>query len=152
MAIRLETAKRSGITNHQDTELSSFHLNWAKDIGKSHPNAKPRTGPSAQYNCHGLTFASRRTRIELTAGLQLILKEDSYKEIHDMKNVLPGDVVIYCSDRGDMNHSGIIVEAGNSLIVPIVCSKWGNAGEFIHALGDCPVLYGPLHRFFRCNR
>ena len=69
--IRLETSRRTGIENHQDNEISTFHLNWARDLGRLHPRARPRTSTSALYNCHGLTFASRRTRIEKSAGSKL---------------------------------------------------------------------------------
>src|SRR5229473_533486 len=148
MAIRLETSKRTGIDNHQDHEISAFHLNWARRIGRDHPQARPRTDLSALYNCHGLTFASRRTRIEKSREVQRILEDDDYQEIA-MPDVLPGDVVIYYSDGGDPNHSGIVVEVSPDLLAPIVCSKWGNADEFVHALRDCPNFYGPNHRFLR---
>lgn len=151
MAIRLETSKKTGIPNHQDTEISTFHLNWAKQIGDKHRSAKQRTKPSAVYNCHGLTFACRRTRIERSAAIQTILNDDAYEEVK-LTDVLPGDIVIYYSDAGDPNHSGMVVEVGGQLILPIICSKWGNAGEFIHSLRDCPSMYGPIYRFFRCTR
>jgi hypothetical protein len=151
MAIRLETSKRTGVANHQDHEISAFNLNWNRDIGRRYPNVRQRTEQSALYNCHGLTFASRRTRIETSRDIQTILDDDEYQEIA-IADVLPGDVVIYYSERGEPNHSGIVVEAGGQLLVPLVCSKWGSAGEFIHALQDCPPdLYGPGHRFFRCR-
>jgi hypothetical protein len=150
MSIKTETSKRTGIPNHQDPEISTFHLNWSKQLDKKHPMANRRTEPSAVYNCHGLTFASRRTRIEKSTAIQMILKDDIYKEL-SMKEVKPGDVVIYYSDAGDPSHSGIVVEAGKDLVVPIICSKWGNAGEFVHGLSDCPPLYGTKYRFFRCT-
>lgn len=150
MAIRLETSKRSGIENHQDSEISSFQLNWSRDLPKQYPLAKIRTNSSPLYNCHGLTFASRRTRIEKSYYINLILKDDHYEEI-TLKAVQPGDIVIYYSNEGDPNHSGIVVEFGGPLVVPIICSKWGNAGEFIHALADCPNIYGPVHKFYKCT-
>jgi hypothetical protein len=151
MAIRLETAARTGIDNHQEAELSAFHLNWARDIGRQHPAAKPRTEPSAKYNCHGLTFASRRTSIEKASGIRTILLDDAYAEV-PIAEAMPGDIVIYSSDTGDLNHSGIVVECGQHILVPIVCSKWGSAGEFVHGLKDCPNLYGPNVTFYRCRR
>jgi hypothetical protein len=151
MTIRLETSQRSGIHNYQDTEISAFHLNWAKDLSKKYPAARNRTSPSPTYNCHGLTFASRRTRIEKSIGIQTIIADDKYEEI-PMKGALPGDIVIYYSDSWDPNHSGIVVQSGGDLLLPLICSKWGNAGEFVHALRDCPALYGPNLRFFRCRR
>ena len=151
MAIRLETSQRRGIENHQDSELTRLDLNWARDIASSYPNAQPRTLPSATYNCHGLTFASRRTRVIKSAALAVILHDDEYHEVQ-LSAAKAGDIVVYYSDTGDPNHSGIIVEAGPPLAVPIVCSKWGHAGEFVHGLLDCPPIYGPITRIFRCTR
>jgi len=151
MAIRLETSKKRGIENHQGTEISKFHLNWAKTLARKHPCAKRRTSLSASYNCHGLIFASRRTRIERSSCIKTILGDDGYYEV-PMKDVLPGDIVIYYSDEGEPNHSGVVVEYQNPLVVPIVYSKWGNAGEFVHPLRECPNMYGPHFRFYRCSR
>ena len=147
--IRLETSLGQGIDNHQGDTLSAFHLNWSKTIGKSYPLATKRTDVSPRYNCHGLTFANHRTRIEKRSGIERILADDGYKEV-DIKSLLAGDIVIYFSDEGDPNHSGIVVD-GSSL-APVICSKWGCAGEFIHTLRYCPPIYGPQVKFFRCER
>jgi hypothetical protein len=150
MSIRLETSTHRGIENWQGTEISTYNLNWAKEIPKEFSQAKPRTNPSPLYNCHGMTFACRRTSIVKSSSLQDILDDDKYDEIPS-REVLPGDIVIYYSQQGDPNHSGIVVENNPPLYVPIICSKWGNAGEFIHSLSHCPKLYGPHHKFFRCK-
>ena len=147
--IRLETSKRTGIDNHQDRQVSAFDVNWARDIPKLHSRAVPRTGVSASYNCHGLTFASRRTHIIDWGEIQKILRDDNYKEV-ELKDVKPGDIVVYLRD-GDANHSGMVVEhTPNLTVLPMVCSKWGAAGEFIHGLMDCPAAYGPDYKFYRC--
>ncbi len=150
MTIRLETSKGSGVNNWQGREIASCQLNWSRELPKQFPNAIPRTEPSPSYNCHGLVFACRRASIENRAAINLILKDDEYVEI-PMSNVLPGDIVIYYSPQGDPNHSGIILEYSDRLIVPIIFSKWGCAGEYIHALRDCPSMYGPHYKFYRCQ-
>jgi hypothetical protein len=150
MAIRLETSTGRGVDNWQGREISSIHLNWAKELPKEFPHVIRRTQPSPLYNCHGLVFGCRRTRIEKSTALGYILNDDNYIEI-PMANVLPGDIVIYYSEQGDPNHSGVVLEYNSSLIVPIIFSKWGNAGEYIHPLRDCPSLYGPIYKFYRCQ-
>jgi hypothetical protein len=150
MAIRLETARRRGVDNHQDSEITEPHRRWFKALPKLHPNAKPRTGPSPLFNCHGLTFASRRTKILDRHSVDRILFDDEWKEI-DMHDVLPGDIVIYFDEEGDANHSGIVVEYVVANLVPKICSKWGSAGEFVHQLGDVPSFYGPIQKFYRCR-
>lgn len=148
IVIRLETSQRRGIDNGQDSKISCFERNWAKDWMKMFPRIKKRTEPSPVYNCHGMTFASRRTKICKSSSINDILQDDKYEEIAS-NDVLPGDIVIYYSDLGDPNHSGLVVENGG--LMPLICSKWGNGGEFLHYLSDCPRLYGPIHKFYRCR-
>jgi len=147
--IRLETSKRTGIENFQLGDVSDFERNWAADIPRQYPRIVPRTDLSPLYNCHGLTFASRRTRIVEPQSIQRILTDDNWVELK-LEDVLPGDIVVYYSEEGEPNHSGIVVEVG-ALSVPKVCSKWGSAGEYLHILTDCPLFYGPVKRFFRCR-
>jgi hypothetical protein len=148
--IRLETSRRTGIRNNQGFEISAFNRNWSESLPKDFPYAIRRTGMSALYNCHGLTFACRRTRIEDSAEIQRILSDDAWTEI-DIRNTLPGDIVVYFSEDGDANHSGLVVEIEPSLGLPRIISKWGHAGEFIHRLSDCPQMYGPIQKFYRCR-
>lgn len=98
-----------------------------------------------------MTFACRRTLIESPREIQLILEDDAYREILQ-KDVLAGDVVLYCDENGDANHSGIVVWYEHLKdIAPIICSKWGKFGEYIHGLYDVPNVYGPQYRYFRCE-
>lgn len=150
MNIRLETSKARGINNFQGAEISAFERNWAAKIPYDYPNARSRTTPSPKYNCHGMTFASRRTKILTTTQIQMILDDDNYQEV-DLREALPGDIAVYYSEDGDANHSGIVVEYDQGLLVPIIFSKWGNAGEYIHGLRDCPSIYGPIVKFYRCR-
>jgi hypothetical protein len=150
MAIRLDTSKRRGIDNHQDSEITEPYRRWFRTLPNLHPNAVPRTQPSPLFNCHGLTFASRRTKIVDWKNIQKVLADDAWIEI-PLKQTLPGDIVIYFDDEGDANHSGIVVEGLGGNVIPKICSKWGNAGEFLHWLSDVPSFYGPVHRFYRCR-
>jgi hypothetical protein len=77
------------------------------------------------------------------------LRDDKWEEV-ELGAVLPGDIVVYYGEDGDANHSGIVVQT-DSLKVPIICSKWGFSGEFIHQLNDVPNLYGPTTIFYRCQ-
>ncbi|MBM3303001.1 MAG: hypothetical protein FJY85_24020 [Deltaproteobacteria bacterium] len=149
-AIRLQTSKGTEIPNSQEAEISAFHRNWSQRLVKQFPGVRFRTPASAMYNCHGLTFASRRTNIDRTPAIQDILADDRYEPV-DPREALPGDVVLYYSEEGEANHSGIVVEMPQDIKVPIICSKWGTAGEVIHSLKRCPSAYGPTVKFFRCR-
>jgi hypothetical protein len=148
MSIRLETSKRTGINNDQDSQITQFDINICSKYLKEFPRAIKRTEICPLYNCHGLTFASRRTKIIERKFIEFIIRDDNYRLI-ELKDVLPGDIVMYYSENGDPNHSGIVVEM--TRFGPLVCSKWGNSGEFIHLFNECPKIYGRIVKYYRCS-
>ena len=141
--IKLDTKKGNFIENAQLFELSKFEVNQFNDLEKmiNKNNAIVRTKPTPLYNCHGLTFAARRTGIFDSKELKKILRDDVYLEI-SIDKVLPGDVIIYYSEDGDFEHSGLIVsEPDNVLKIPRVLSKWGKYCEVIHLANMCPYSF-----------
>jgi cell wall-associated NlpC family hydrolase len=149
MVIRLQTAKGTDIPNSQQTEISRQERNWLANFLAKHRQAEFRTGFIPRYNCHGFTFASRRTRVWDTSYIQRILDDDDYSRV-ETNDVKPGDIVIYYGDDGDPTHSGIVVNNDPPLHVPIIVSKWGNGPEVIHKFFDVPSVYGTNHLYFRC--
>ena len=119
--------------------LSASDLHYADVYKRQFNFATYRSGPCGFYNCHGLTFASRRTRIFESEDIWRILKEDNYKTVLE-QDVLPGDIVIYYR-KGDPQHSGIVVaipHIQDPLSQFRILSKWGHSHEVVHALRDCP--------------
>lgn len=110
------------------------------------------------YNCHGLAFASRRTRITQGPVVDLIIKEDEYYPIGQWAT-LPGDLVVYRNVTQNLvEHTGIVVEppkADEGICTPIILSKWAHAFEVVHRVWDCPwandehVTMGI--EFYRCR-
>ena len=147
--IRLETSVRTGIDNNQLYEVPPQERIKDTLVRKRHRYAIPRTEMSVLYNCHGLTFASHRTRILEAQDVQRILQDDKWQPVPP-NDLLPGDIVVYYGEDGDANHSGIVVQL-DPMNVPIICSKWGFSGEFVHKLNDVPNLYGPITKFYRCR-
>ena len=140
--IRLDTLKGNKIDNYQIFELSQVEKNQFKDYSKeNYPFAKHRNNPSPIYNCHGMSFASRRTNIDRATEIRMIINDDGYDKIN-IKETLPGDIVLYVKkDDGDIIHSGFLVNCehpeGNISNIWVV-SKWGKFKEVIHHLFDCP--------------
>lgn len=151
--IRTQTSRKTDIPNWQGTEISTLERNNTADLLRSFGNKlKPRTQESPIYNCHGLTFGSRRTRILETQTVKLIVRDDRYEEINNQHDVQPGDVVLYSDDEGEINHSGVVIEnSGHPLFVVRICSKWGSGPELIHLSTDIPSMYGPFKKFYRCR-
>lgn len=153
-SINLETSKGTKIDNYQILELSQFEKNQFVDYSKANfPFAVFRSSPSPVYNCHGMSFACRRTNVDRSVDIRNILNDDQYHKI-TLKSTLPGDLVLYINlEDGDIVHSGTIVgckhEEGNISQISVV-SKWGKFREVVHDLNDCPYKqFGK--EFYRIN-
>jgi hypothetical protein len=151
-SIVVETRRGTRIPNYQSHEFSAFEMNQFHDIERDYPQVEFRTPlPNPIYNCHGLTFASRRTGIYDSGALDTILREDGYTEV-DRNSVLPGDIILYFGDGGDIEHSGVIIsEPDQQLHVPKVVSKWGRYKEAVHWANNCPYDFGRV-RYYRVTK
>jgi len=135
--LALETRRKTQIQNEMNRAIPTHGmLALVAKYRREYPDATHRdVGPCSTYNCHGLTFASRRTWLPGTGEIQRILEDDDYNRI-EAKDAGVGDVVVY-SLQGIIEHTGIIVEC-----LPFndkkVLSKWGNLHEVVHKLADCP--------------
>jgi hypothetical protein len=112
------------------------------DFKRQYSRATHRpVSPSRKYNCHGLTFASRRTWIDEAPEIRKILADDEYVVV-SRADVLPGDVVVYYVN-GDPEHSGVVV-GKDDMAGPLILSKWGVCHEVIHWIPDCPYDAGQV--------
>lgn len=147
-SIKLCTRAGNPIDNTQTWQHSKFEWNQLGEDLKRFKNATPLGDPSEAcpvYNCHGLTFGSRRTQVG--NAVLPILADDGFEILKSEKDVRTGDVVIYSDRRGEVVHSGFIVFSkeieivfGTTTVIPMVWSKWGKAQEFLHAIEDCPFI------------
>lgn len=149
-SIRLDTALGNPIENSQILEISSFEKNQFNALSKWDKSGTLRTPPTPRYNCHGMTFASRRTGIFDADVISKILSDDGYEEIIP-EQTLPGDVIIYFAADGDLEHSGIVVSTPDkNLGIPMVVSKWGKYSEFVHWANNSPYTFATA-RYFRIS-
>ncbi|MCX6601313.1 MAG: hypothetical protein NT025_07105 [bacterium] len=149
-AVRLDTAKGRPVANEQRAEISGLERLEGQHYERSYGSAvEVRTGPCLRYNCHGMSFAARRTRIIDNDAIRAILDDDGYDRV-GVDKVLPGDVVLYISSAGDIEHSAIVVTppSRETYNMPKVYSKWGKWKEVIHSANVCP--YEPCDlRYYR---
>jgi len=138
--IELVTAKGRAIDNYQVFEFSAYERNKFKDYTSVRfPNTIFKCSPSPEYNCHGMSFASRRTNIDKSNDIRIILNDDCYEKI-DEKQTMIGDIVLYVSEGdGDIMHSGTIVfaehKSGDLSHIKVI-SKWGKYREAIHPVNE----------------
>lgn len=148
----METANGQRIPNDQyraddpaQTALMRGYLDQYREYG-----IRARTNPTGYYNCHGLTFGSRRAVLYDKVFLKTILQDDCYIKV-PLEDVLPGDVILYVAPNGEYDHSGVVLEKGALGAMGIlVCSKWGPNAEFIHWAHTSP--YGTDYEFWRVCR
>lgn len=137
--IQLDSRARRQINNAQcrDKLPPGDEFDNLKLEAKYRGSVQKRGPATLLYNCHGLTFASRRTRIYTDEALAQILAEDEY-EVVEKPDVLPGDIILYFSEKGAIDHSGIVVCSGKPpLEEPTIVSKWGSGPEVIHKANLC---------------
>jgi hypothetical protein len=140
MGIELRTRANNPIDNDQFTGTLPYReLNENDENMRKYNNCYYRTGPCGYYNCHGLTFASRRTRVYNNDDLRRIIREDNYEPIK-LEELFSGDLILYVDEKGDIQHSGLIIQVNtvDALVIPMVLSKWGNGSEVYHAYKNCP--------------
>jgi hypothetical protein len=139
---RFETAAGNEIPNYQNHSLIDYGSTAARleTYGRLYRGAIPRTKtPTGVYNCHGFVFASGRTGIDAGKDVRMILNDDGFVKIAPEQS-LPGDVVLYVADDGDVEHSAVLVTPARDSLSrwPVVVSKWGNFTEYVHDLHLCP--------------
>lgn len=153
-SIPLTTSKLRNIENSQgsigiprDKEVQF------REVYRGRYRIRERTSRGTDYyNCFGLVFASRRTRVG-PDDIWAILEDDHYSQVEEI-NILPGDIALYVGDRNEVIHAAVVIEVPSkdgTTIVPIVFSKWGPWVEVIHPAYECPYIreYGGRLMYFR---
>lgn len=150
-SIIVQTSKGTNITNSKDHLLGDDpRLKYQiQKIKSKYPNLTFKSEPTSVYNCHGMTFANRRTNIFEVNEIAKILKDDNYSNV-EIQDILPGDIALYYSEDGDIEHSAIVLEKPDQMNLFFVISKWGSLHEVVHSIYICPYDVSNI-RYFRCN-
>lgn len=150
--IALGTRKNAHIDNNQCMDpVSPLDLQSIENLERRYAGMLTRrNGPTAMYNCHGLSFASRRTRITEDKPIRLVLSDDCYEDVR-VSAVLPGDLLLYVSvQSGDIRHSALVVSKPDDQFgYPMVVSKWGSGPEYIHRAHQCTYFEGATLVYYR---
>lgn len=149
-SIIVQTSKGTNITNSKDLLGDDPRLKYQiQKIKSKYPNLTFKSEPTSVYNCHGMTFANRRTNIFEVNEIAKILKDDNYSNV-EIQDILPGDIALYYSEDGDIEHSAIVLEKPDQMNLFFVISKWGSLHEVVHSIYICPYDVSNI-RYFRCN-
>lgn len=152
--IALATSRGTDIPNARRLERAPEALAAGRQLVlNNHPSARLRS-LTGTYNCVGMVFANRRTCIE-PSHVQMILDEDGFRETKP-EHVLPGDIVVYRDEGGEISHVAIVVSHEADLAKAkwktIVLSQWGADGEYIHDFEDVHQTLGRPDKFYSEKR
>ena len=107
-SIALATRTGREVPNVQDPDLPPHQVaRCLESCKRRFPRAELRRLPTGCYNCHGLTFASRRTQILDPGAIVDIIGDDGYRRIR-LGAVMQGDLAVYYDGR-EITHTGVIV-------------------------------------------
>jgi|SRR5580692_1052042 hypothetical protein len=152
-SIVLRTRLDSHIDNLQPWHYSSFEWNqlFAEPSKYESAGAVRVSELCPVYNCHGFTFASRRTQVDEVgeSTIARILADDGFVEVPEPQTRL-GDVVVYYDDSGVAQHSGMVIGRAD-MNIPKIWSKWGKGYEWVHPLGVC-LWGGMTTKFYRMTK
>ncbi len=73
-------------------------------------------------------------------SIDSLLRKDGYRRV--TADVQVGDVAVYRSGAGDIEHTGIVCSTEplftGGTPVPLIWSMWGALGEYVHSERDAP--------------
>jgi hypothetical protein len=139
----IQTRAGNAIPNERGLKMTDLEVRqwvaWQQGEFPEGQILRVRKLPSGAYNCHGMTFLSRRGFVLDEDAVALVLQDDQYYQIEDSQ-VRSGDVILYYYENGDLEHSGVVafVDPFETVRVPWILSKWGQAGEYLHRYNYCP--------------
>lgn len=147
--IVLETRRGTRVRNFQAPDPGQRARAVFNGLLQSHPNWVTRKDPCGIYNCFGHIWAARRTSIYEQSEVDVIRRDDGYRDLQAAEAPRPGDLAIYLEPAdSSILHVGLISElrylsdaAGKQVGNPAiwVLSKWNDAaGEVLHHLKDVP--------------
>lgn len=133
-SIKLETREGNRIRNEQHFQRDDAAMAVAEDLARRYGIQGTRS-LSSIYNCFGMVFASRRTKV-FPDDIRMILTDDRYRQLRSVEQVIAGDLVLYTDNRGRYSHVAVVISprfgeggVGND---PLVLSQWGADGEYLH--------------------
>ena len=97
------------------------------------------------YNCHAWVFTGAGRGMP-DADVDVVLQDNGYSPV---PVAAAGDLAVYRDQRGAVCHTGVVRAAADSG-PPLVESKWGWMGRYLHTADVTP--YGGVPQYYRSPR
>ena len=128
----------------EPSQLESFYSATQHELINMTRQAMFREPAAPQVNCHGWVFSGQHT--VKGEDVPVILKENGYQEVdHPHLN----DLVVYADADGMVLHTGLVCGFFGEG-TPLIQSKWGITGIYVHLVGEQP--YSSNYQFYRSAR
>lgn len=96
------------------------------------------SGPTSIYNCHSYAWYRHSSTNPYWIDSISQFKLDS--ACTRVSSAQTYDIIVYVDANGDPLHSGVVYSVDSSGDLT-VCSKWGQAGVYLHAVNNVPLDY-----------
>lgn len=130
--------------NNRSVEVCTPHREWTSTEISNINDANDYDGnirlddPTTVYNCHSYAWYRHSTTNPYWIGDITQFKLDSACSV--VASAQTNDIIVYVDADGVPLHSGVVYSVGTSGELTI-CSKWGQAGVYIHSIGSVPAVY-----------
>lgn len=100
--------------------------------------------PDATYNCHAYAwYHAKHLDAYWINSIQAFVNDSACTRLTASDTIQVGDIIVYMDSRHDLAlHSGV-VDSINSDGSPVIRSKWGAGGEYLHTVNQVPSTYLP---------
>ena len=145
--IKYYSAGSISTANGLDVQVCTPHREWSSAEVTNLNNIYDYAGntrvadPTTVYNCHSYAwYRHSPTNPYWISDIGQFLRDSSCTQVIPASSAQVNDIIIYLDSNGTPLHSGVVYNVNSSGELSI-CSKWGQAGAYIHSVGNIPLGY-----------
>lgn len=145
--IRYYSAGTISTANNRNVEVCTPHREWSSSEIADINNIYDYTGntrldnPTTVYNCHSYAwYRYSTTNPYWIMDIWEFTLDSACTQITSVASAQAKDIVVYLDENGVPLHSGVVYSVSPSGELTI-CSKWGQAGAYMHSIGNVPQGY-----------
>lgn len=145
--IRYYSAGTISTANNRNVEVCTPHREWSSSEITGINSLYDYVGntrwedPTTAYNCHSYAwYKYSSTNPYWIMDITQFLLDSACTQVISAATAQAKDTIVYLDANGFPLHSGVVYSVSSSGELTI-CSKWGQAGAYMHSVGNVPRGY-----------
>lgn len=145
--IQYYSAGTISTANNRNVEVCTPHREWSSSEITGINNLYDYAGntrwddPTTAYNCHSYAwYRYSSTNPYWIMDITQFVLDSACTRVISAASAQTKDIIVYLDANGFPLHSGVVYSVSSSGELTI-CSKWGQAGAYIHSIGNVPRGY-----------